>query len=166
MRNEREHSRALLFCSKGRIWMLPVRLPGNRSHVCVRCIAKSGYMMANTAFVNVSWFSAVFVRSPGWLKVNWQDNECQSEQWENSLMMRLPVWPVALLQSIMRLKMYLCKLKKSLFLPAATHTAHHTEESLGFKVVMLHMRFERSEKFVKPPWKKVLKNKSSWETED
>lgn len=59
-------------------------------------------------------------------------------------------------------KMHLCKLKKSLFLPAATHTAHHTEESLGFKAVMRHMRFERSGKFVKPPLKKVLKNKSSW----
>lgn len=129
MRNEREHSGALLFCSKGRIWTLPVRLPGNRSHVCVRCIAKSGYMMANTAFVNVSRFSAVFVKSPGWLMVNWQDNECQSKQWENSLMMRLPVWPVALLQSIMRLKcisaswrkVYFCLLPLTLLTTRKSH---------------------------------------------
>lgn len=56
--------------------MLLVRLPGNRSHVYVRRMAKSGYMMGHTAFVNVN--GAVFARSPERLEVNRQDNECQS----------------------------------------------------------------------------------------
>lgn len=44
-------NRALLRRSEGRIGTLPVRLPGNRSRVCVWCIAKSAYCtMGETVF--------------------------------------------------------------------------------------------------------------------
>lgn len=83
MRNESEQSGAL-FRSKGRIWTLPVRLPGNSSRVCVRCIAKSGCVMGNTAFINLNRFSAVLTSRPRWIEVNWEDTKCQSNLWENN----------------------------------------------------------------------------------
>lgn len=83
MRNESEQSGAL-FRSKGRIWTLPVRLPGNSSRVCVRCIAKSGCVMGNTAFINLNRFSVVLTSRPRWIEVNWEDTKCQSNLWENN----------------------------------------------------------------------------------
>lgn len=140
MRNESEHSQVLLFCSKGRIWTLLVRLPGNRSHVCVRCMSKSGYMMGKTAFINVN--RAVFLRSPEWLEVNRQDNDCQSVK-----AMRKPpddeTTSVTCCTAADSNHVSDTYLWRSVYFSVATHIVHHTEQSVGPSLtccVCLHMR--------------------------
>lgn len=67
----------LVVRSKGRIWTLPVRLPGNKSHVSVQCIVKSGCAMANAVFINLNQFRAV-VRDPD--ESRWNDKIMNASQ--------------------------------------------------------------------------------------
>lgn len=119
---------------KGRIWPRPVRLPCNRSHVCVQCITKSGYKMTNPISINVSLFCSVF----SWGVLNdlgWHDKIMKMQkQWQSDEEATSTTSCAAVDSSPSRILSRVFLTVKEMRLFACCHSVKHCAESPGTKV--------------------------------